>query len=832
MSDNIFTPEQQQQMAEMFAAFAQVVQETDPLIKAKMEEAKRAKEAADALNRFKENLGSSAMNFGKSLMSSQAGMGKFGDSISGAASATGDFVSRMGPAGAALGVFVKVIGAVTSAALKQNDALMKSYQNLSNLGSVTEGGLEGLHKQLARVGLIAEEAEKFERVLAPITSQLALFNGGVTQGRKAFVDITAGLIGPGNSLEQSLMRLGYTTDDIREGTADYLQRQIRLGIAQTKSSEALRSESFKYLTTMKELQELTGMTRDEQQKARDMQLADARMSLHIRTLGREEAENLQNYLMLYEKQFGKEAASGLKDLIVNNGKITTDLAAASYQFAYNGYQNAMKVQKEGTNAMAGAIKSTSEAAYIRIKQFGGNIMLVEEALRDMGLSSEAINGVLSGLKINTKGVTETLARLGKTQAEGTGKLEDSIDIEQKSRSLRIAADQALAATSGLVVTAFKKLMDMLYATGKFLAKMIDSITNSSFGKYFGMSGTNLSASFRDINDNLADLQKVQERTFKIHEEISKENQKVFQLDKVKNKDEIKNAQLRIKNLQAELKLEQDKKEKLMKENDEVKGSHQSAREGRYGNPVTSKYVSSSTPSPAPAAASSPAAPDAASVIKFTGNSGSEANFNKLQPQFRQQALNAAIGYYNETGKKMQVNSAFRDSKDQQRLWDESVRAGRPGVGPTGKTIAQPGTSRHERGLAIDVQQYTDPFLIRNMNKNGLHNPFKTSDPVHFQQARWGGIFKGPNSGYPVTLHGNEAVVRVDQLKAMLNAQEDPAVTKTPLSTGLQMTPSQTRAESDLVPLLSTAIERLDVVIEQTRRSAQIQDELLTITRVK
>ena len=188
MADNIFTPEQQQQMAELFSAFAQVVQETDPLIKAKMEEAKKAKEAADALKRFKENLGSSALSFGKSLMSSQEGMGKFGGAIEGATGAAGDFVGRMGAVGAVLGGFIKVIGVLASATLKQNDALMKSYQNLSNLGSVTEGGLEGLHKQLGRIGLIAEEAEKFERVLAPITHQMSMFKGSVTAGRNALVD--------------------------------------------------------------------------------------------------------------------------------------------------------------------------------------------------------------------------------------------------------------------------------------------------------------------------------------------------------------------------------------------------------------------------------------------------------------------------------------------------------------------------------------------------------------------------------------------------------------------------------------------------------------------
>ena len=32
------------------------------------------------------------------------------------------------------------------------------------------------------------------------------------------------------------------------------------------------------------------------------------------------------------------------------------------------------------------------------------------------------------------------------------------------------------------------------------------------------------------------------------------------------------------------------------------------------------------------------------------------------------------------------------------------------------------------------------------------------DPVHIDKARFGGVFDGPESGYPVILHGEEAVV--------------------------------------------------------------------------
>jgi hypothetical protein len=73
-------------------------------------------------------------------------------------------------------------------------------------------------------------------------------------------------------------------------------------------------------------------------------------------------------------------------------------------------------------------------------------------------------------------------------------------------------------------------------------------------------------------------------------------------------------------------------------------------------------------------------------------------------------------------------------------------------------IGKPGRSLHEKGQAIDIQNYKDPDAIAAMNKQGLTQKVP-NDPVHFQ-AELGGIMDGPTSGYPVegTMHGREAII--------------------------------------------------------------------------
>ena len=127
----------------------------------------------------------------------------------------------------------------------------------------------------------------------------------------------------------------------------------------------------------------------------------------------------------------------------------------------------------------------------------------------------------------------------------------------------------------------------------------------------------------------------------------------------------------------------------------------------------------------------PAGAVSAGALKFTSKSGSEQSFQALTPGFKTRVIAAATEYHAKTGKAIQINSAKRDPNDQQRLWDESVKAGRPGRGPGGMAIAKPGRSRHEKGSAVDIQNFKDPIAVAAMNRQGLSQGVP-GDPVHFQ----------------------------------------------------------------------------------------------------
>jgi D-alanyl-D-alanine dipeptidase len=146
--------------------------------------------------------------------------------------------------------------------------------------------------------------------------------------------------------------------------------------------------------------------------------------------------------------------------------------------------------------------------------------------------------------------------------------------------------------------------------------------------------------------------------------------------------------------------------------------------------------------------------DAAKYISFGGSSGGIQNFSGLQPNVKEALIRAAHQYYQQTGKKLTLNSGARTLQDQQRLWNNR------GNNPNPVSPPNP-NAPHVRGAAVDIAEYNDPVALNALHAAGLYQTVRR-DPVHFAlQAANGGVFSGPDSGYPALLHGTEMIVPVD-----------------------------------------------------------------------
>ena len=263
---------------------------------------------------------------------------------------------------------------------------------------------------------------------------------------------------------------------------------------------------------------------------------------------------------------------------------------------------------------------------------------------------------------------------------------------------------------------------------------------------------------------------------------------------------------------------------------------------------TSASGGSATPTPTPTV--SPAKPtsqppegsgndgakkvEVAKILKFGTGSGSQQNFEGLTPTFKDAVTAAASEYNSVTGNKITINSAKRDSADQQRLYDESVAAGRPGRGPTGMAIGKPGHSLHEKGEAVDIQNYNDNLAVSAFNRQGLLQKVP-NDPVHFQ-AMNGAMLNGPKSGYPVagTMHGPEAIMplKPDSIIAkLINTSEAQLKQEMTTNNNINSTSSNDNTSQIMEDLYAMMEEKFDTMINALEDGNNTADKLLKYSRV-
>ena len=92
------------------------------------------------------------------------------------------------------------------------------------------------------------------------------------------------------------------------------------------------------------------------------------------------------------------------------------------------------------------------------------------------------------------------------------------------------------------------------------------------------------------------------------------------------------------------------------------------------------------------------------------------------------AMRAALARAQQLlGRPVPITSGFRSTEAQAALYDG--RAANP------YPVAPPGSSMHERGLAIDVPADFVATLLTVAPRAGLCQPYPTDDPIHFEVCR-------------------------------------------------------------------------------------------------
>ena len=868
-------PEQREIIDKMFESIQSVSKGMGPLAdeeKALAESTKKTRDSFESLRKSTVDVTKSFGSASKSFFDAAEGTAKYGKATKEVTGALGDLLGKIPYVGWAFNGLLKAIGGVVAATLDQNDALVKSYQALSDFGALDVRGVEGVFADLQRLKLVTSQIGQLEGALKKLQPELAALGGSAAQGRAKFVDVMSNIIG--TDLEKELRKLGYTQEQIADNAAQYLAREARLGNTQTKNVQQLTQETGKYLKELQELTMLTGLSREEQQRIRDQQLAEVRFNDYIQGLKAKgetaAAERLQTFSVALEKFAGKDVAAGFREQLINFGAVTGD-ASRKFELATRGAGYRLgKAVEQGTMDVPRALQELGQAGNATKKVFGTIVNVAPDVAAELGLTNEAMRGFAQMMGITSK---EELDRMLKEISANKGLINEEIKRSLAERDLRLMLDKLTFAIGEKVIPMLTKLTEVARNFGKVVARMLDK-----FGPYLGFKNMNLSALF--VEDLVEATETIAEETNKLPKILEERNKLEKQLaeataDRIKKEQEFekkKDSGMAFK-LKKDVEIAAEKEKELKQKLRDVKEEEQNVKKNIESLEDTRKRKLSEIQQKATGARTEAAATDPRRLDVGEGKKPLNADELNQSSGVSATGENGKTVITNATGEKEIRKGgtiSWRNNNPGNMRMSEFSKA-QGAIGEAGGFAVFPTKEAGERArekllfeaesyknktLAQAIQRYapesennTQAYIDALVKATGANpnTPLSNLTPDQRQKmlaamkqhegwkegtiekAATGGIFSGPTSGYPVMLHGKEIVIPMQDIQSALKTND---VEKADLPTMTSTTTNtNTNTGPDMSEMINVMASKLDDMLEYMRRSNATQEELLNYARM-
>ena len=188
---------------------------------------------------------------------------KYESGIKSATSAISDVAGQFGILGKAVALASTAIGAFAGAILKQTDAVVKGYDDLSKIGGAAGLTADGIFKLGKEAGFSSFNLGTFTKNIKDVDGNLVAFGSRASDGVKAFTKFVA----VGEDQLKAYRRLGYTQDELIEAQTSYMKQQVEGGAILTKNPKDLQKASLEYLDQLNALADITGISVKKQQEA-------------------------------------------------------------------------------------------------------------------------------------------------------------------------------------------------------------------------------------------------------------------------------------------------------------------------------------------------------------------------------------------------------------------------------------------------------------------------------------------------------------------------------------------------------------------------------------
>ena len=653
---------------------------------------------------------------------------------------------------------------------------VKDFQEIADAGALTASGMTGLNDQLVKAGM---SVDGFKKVVKENSKALAAWQGTVGEGARVFADAVGEL-----SLKEAgddLRKLGYTADQMGESAAAFLEQEIRLGRGRNMTAKQLTEGTVQYAKELDLLQKATGLSRQDLQRQRDEMLSDGRYRASMQGVNEKNEKALTAFIGMFKDPDMKRGMMDLASGAITSeaaGKVTTalgDSAAETIRAFKDAHPDDIpKIWNQAGRAM-------QEAAKNNIDMMGETYKYLEPG--------KLINGAVMFDMAAGKFVTsmEKAKETQDAQIKNTDDLTKST-VEAQKQMEKLAKDLFKLTTDQL-----PKAAD---AVEYFVTTLNQAVANIFNNKPRDPT-TQTTPSVEDSKKNREEAEKAEKNARqKVESTVPGSNANI----------EARKAAVEAQRKAAAARAAE---EHARRQNQRQKGPSDSRE------PDNKKT--------------------AEQLIKFTSRTGDKEHFDMLEPNVR----DAFMKMIEEYGKPVTISSAKRTPQEQQELWDRGRSTANPNIRMTdGLPVAKPGTSKHETGKALDLASADVNALKTTASSNGL-NLLKTygfntipNDPPHIEMARFGAEFNGPDSGYPVMLHGPEVAIPKPEFEALKQTMSQ--VSKSSLAGAMPAPIGQTGTGDSttmLKSLNSMMEDKFNVMISVMERSTEIQSRLLNNSMV-
>jgi hypothetical protein len=235
---------------------------------------KKTSGLAQASSQAMKQLGTGVTGFTTAIADGKQGASVFNGAINSSKDALNTMFKELGPLGQAFSKVTDFAAAYIVKANQQSDALFKSFQDLSRVGGAGAEGMSGVFADMQKFGLTMNQLPDFGAMIAQNSEALAVMGGTVSQGTKAFAGVASSIQQSG--LQSEFERMGLTTKNINEGTANYLRIQTLTSAGAVKTQAELNTGAAEYIRQQDKLSRLTGKSADALAKQEEAQQANER----------------------------------------------------------------------------------------------------------------------------------------------------------------------------------------------------------------------------------------------------------------------------------------------------------------------------------------------------------------------------------------------------------------------------------------------------------------------------------------------------------------------------------------------------------------------------